>query len=113
MRKEVIDMAKGKTKTETPTDAASRIRRAIAAGERVPGRKAKFRGKNRSRPIQLYLTDGGLDALDRGCTRTGLSRPDYVETLIIEKDTLVAATRAGMRRFQEQRATQPATVGTG
>jgi hypothetical protein len=52
----------------------------------MPGRRAKYRGKNRKRPVQVYLTDRGLSALERGCQKSGLSRPDFIEDLLLERE---------------------------
>lgn len=50
------------------------------------GRPSKYPGKNRGKPIQIYMTNRGLEALERGTERTGLSRPDYIERLVLADD---------------------------
>jgi hypothetical protein len=60
-----------------------RTRTRKGKGKDVGGRPSKFPGKNRERPIQVYLTDDGLKALDKGTARTSLSRPDYIESLLM------------------------------
>lgn len=51
---------------------------------KLPGRPSKFRGKNRARPIQIYMTDRGLEALEIGQAKRGETRPEYIERLILE-----------------------------
>lgn len=51
---------------------------------KIPGRPSKFRGKNRNKPIQIYMTDRGLEGLERGCSRNGETRPEYIERLILQ-----------------------------
>lgn len=45
------------------------------------GPRARFRGKV-NRPIAIKLTPDGHAALTEGTSRTGLSRPDYIELLL-------------------------------
>ncbi len=48
----------------------------------LSGRASQFRGKIRNRPVVITLTPEGHAGLAAGVTRTGLSRPDYIESLI-------------------------------
>ena len=58
------------------------------------GRRSKYRPKNRERPIQIYMTDEGFQALERGCERMGLSRPDFIERLVRQSDSNVRGVEA-------------------
>jgi hypothetical protein len=49
---------------------------------RMTGPKARYRGKLRERPIALTLTAEGHAALTAGTAATGLSRSDYIESLL-------------------------------
>lgn len=53
---------------------------------KMSGPKARFRGKLRDRPFAITLTPEGHAALAAGTTRTGLSRADYIETLLRDAD---------------------------
>lgn len=70
--------------TEVATHATT-LRKAAARGDILPGRKSVYRGKNRAKPIQVYLTDEGLRAFEFGQRKKGMSRPDYVEYLAIKE----------------------------
>lgn len=59
---------------------------AAEAAARLGGKPSKHRGKNRDKPIQVYMTDAALEALEAGCIRTGLSRPDYLIDLLLAED---------------------------
>lgn len=52
------------------------------AKPRLTGPPAKYRGKVRKRPVVITLTPDGHAALATGLLETGLSLPDYIETLI-------------------------------
>lgn len=49
----------------------------------LPGRPSEFPGKDRDKPVQVYLTRDGLLALEAGCSHEGKSRPDYIEKLLL------------------------------
>lgn len=57
---------------------------------KLPGRPSTFRGKNREKPIQIYMTDRGLRALEAGQSKRGESRPEYIERLILADNPHVA-----------------------
>lgn len=52
------------------------------AKKKLTGRSARYRGKLNDRPIVVSLTPEGHAALADGVSRTGLSRSDYIETLL-------------------------------
>jgi hypothetical protein len=79
---------------------------AIKQRELTVGRPSLYRGKNRDKPIQIYMTDEGRTALDRGCRREGLSRPDYIEKLVLERDKWARNTKAGIKQFEERKAVE-------
>ncbi len=50
------------------------------------GRPSIYPGKRRDRPVQVALTNEGLDALDAGVERTGYSKANYIERLLREEE---------------------------
>jgi hypothetical protein len=50
------------------------------------GRPTKYPGKRRDLPVQVALSDEGLEALAAGCARTGYSKAVYIEFLIRQED---------------------------
>ena len=65
------------------------------------GRPSRYRGKVRSKPIQMYLTRDGLLALEAGCLHNDMARPEYVESLLMKAATGIPNWRqVGGRAFQ-------------
>lgn len=61
---------------------------------RLTGRRARYRGKLRERPIVITLTPEGHAALVAGTSRTGLSRADYLELLVRRAEAQARRTPA-------------------
>ena len=62
---------------------ARELKLAAQKGEVIPGRKSKYRGKDRTKPIQVYFTTDGHAALERKRLKRGQSRPDYLLDLVL------------------------------
>lgn len=57
----------------------------------ISGPVSVYRGKLRERPVVITLTPEGHAALAEGMRRTGMSKPDYIESLI-RKDNPATTT---------------------
>jgi hypothetical protein len=49
---------------------------------RLSGRPSRYQPKNRNKTISVALTDEGRELLDEQRATHGLSRPDYIESLV-------------------------------
>lgn len=69
---------------------------------KLTGPRARFRGKVRERVLTFALTPAGTAALDARLAATGLSRSDYLESLI--RDDLV---RSAVQTLQKENRGEP------
>ncbi len=67
-----------------------------APAPRRRGRPSAHGGKNKARSFTLTMTDAAHDAVDAGAAATGMSKSDYVESVLVAS-VITAAHRARMR----------------
>lgn len=77
--------------TQTPTKP--RRARQTASSGRLSGPRSRFRHKVRS-PVSLLLTESGHEKMNKELERTGLSRSDFFETLLMDYGQLVKPIKA-------------------
>jgi hypothetical protein len=61
------------------------------------GRPAAFTGKNKARSFTLTMTDAGYDAAAAGAAAAGMSRNDYIESVLLAAHAAAAPTAARAR----------------
>lgn len=67
------------------------------------GQPTPYPGKRADKPVQVALTDYGLECLERGMKRRRLNKTNYIEELIREEEARVKERRQRERAAAEKR----------